>query len=63
MLVKQSMRMEKSMNALKKPQGVGKVFIAAEKWEYGNETQTAALRNFGYGVLYENGNDLSVRVE
>ena len=48
-----------SMNALKKPQGVGKVFVAGEYWEDGDETQTAALQ-LGYGVLYENGNDLSV---
>ena len=40
------------MNALKKPQGVGKVFVAGEYWEDGDETQTVALQ-LGYGVLYE----------
>jgi hypothetical protein len=54
--------MEKSMNALKKPQGVGKVFVAGEYWENSDETQTAALHRFGYGVLRENGKDLSVLV-
>jgi hypothetical protein len=55
--------MVNSMNALKKPQGVGKVFVAGEYWEDGDETQTAALQVFGYGVLYENGKDLSVHVD
>ena len=53
--------MVKSMNALKKPQEVGKVFLAGEYWEDGDETQTTALK-LDYGVLYEHGNDLSVHV-
>lgn len=61
MLGKQLARMAKSMNTLK-PQGPGKAFVAAEKWENSDETQTVALR-LGYGVLYKNGADLSVRVE
>jgi len=51
--------MVNSMNALKKPEGLGKVFLAGECWEGGDETQRDALA-LGYGVLYENGNDLSV---
>jgi hypothetical protein len=61
MLGKQRAWMVKSMNALK-PQGPGKVFVAAEKWENSDETQDIALQ-LGYGVLYENGTDLSVHVE
>jgi hypothetical protein len=45
-----------SMNALKKPEGCGKVFLASEYWEGGDETQRDALV-LGYGVLYQNGND------
>jgi hypothetical protein len=59
MLAKQRRRMANSMNALKKPQGVGKVFVAGEKWEDYNETQADALA-LGYGVLYKNGKVLSV---
>jgi hypothetical protein len=49
------------MNVLKKPARLGKVFVAGEYWENGDETQADALR-LGYGVLYENGSDLSVVV-
>lgn len=51
--------MAKCMNILNKPAGLGKVFVAGEYWEDGDDTRTAALR-LGYGVLYENGSDLSV---
>jgi hypothetical protein len=36
-------RMAKSMDLLKKPAGLGKIFVAGEYWEDGEETQTAAL--------------------
>ena len=59
MLAKQKRQMVNSMNALKKPEGLGKVFLPGEYWEGGDETQRDALV-LGYGVLYENGNDISV---
>jgi len=55
------MRVEKTLDALKKPHAVSKVFLAGEYWVGGDETQTAALKA-GYGVLYEIGNDLAVHV-
>jgi hypothetical protein len=49
---------ENSLNALKKSNGCGKVFLAAEYWD-SEKLQKTALK-LGYGVLYENGNGLSV---
>jgi hypothetical protein len=49
------------MNALRRPPEVGKLFVAAEYWEYGEVTQRVALF-LGYGALYKNGEDLSVHV-
>ena len=53
--------MAKTLQVLKKPLSIGKSFLAGEYWEGGEETQSAALA-LGYGILYENGNDLAVQV-
>jgi len=60
-LVKQGEWIAKSMDALRKPLEVGKLFVAAEYWEDSEVTQRIALF-LGYGALYENGEDLSVHV-
>lgn len=46
------MRMETSLEALKKLQDIGKVFLTGEYWDGGDETWTAVL-DLGYGLLYE----------
>jgi hypothetical protein len=61
MLVTQEERIVESMNILRKPQKAWKLFVAAEYWEGDKVTQRIALL-LGYGVLYENGEDLSVHV-
>jgi len=50
--LKQRMRMETSLEALKKLQDIGKVFLTGEYWDGGDETWTAVL-DLGYGLLYE----------
>jgi hypothetical protein len=49
----------KSMEALGKSKGFGKLFVAGEYWSGGSAMKKLALE-LGYGVLYENGSDLSV---
>jgi len=44
--------METSLEALKKLQDIGKVFLTGEYWDGGDETWTAVL-DLGYGLLYE----------
>jgi hypothetical protein len=52
-------RVEKSLNILGKSNCSGKVFLAGEYWRDGMAMQNLA-RKLGYGILYENGNDLTV---
>jgi hypothetical protein len=47
------------MDVLHKSGNLGKVFLAGEYWSGGMELQNLALE-LGYGILYENGNDLTV---
>jgi hypothetical protein len=56
----QKRRMKKSLKALKKPEAMGKIFVGGEYWEDGDELMAAAREEFGYGVLHENGKDLTV---
>lgn len=51
--------MKKSMDVLNKSDGLEKVFVAGEYWSGGATMQNTALR-LGYGILYENGSDLTV---
>jgi hypothetical protein len=46
--------------ALKTPEAMGKILVGGEFWEDGDELMAAAREEFGYGVLYENGKDLTV---
>jgi len=39
---------------------MGKIFVGGEYWEDGDELMAAAREEFGYGVLHENGKDLTV---
>ena len=50
------------MDALRKPRDAGKLFVAAELWAQNAETTQEYALFLGYGVLYENGDDLSVHV-
>lgn len=49
------------MNALGKPSSCGTVFVAGEFWcpTKGDDPKMEALEQ-GFGILYENGADLSV---
>jgi hypothetical protein len=47
------------MDVLNKSNSLGKVFLAGEYWSGGAAMQSNALQ-LGYGILYENGNDLTV---
>jgi hypothetical protein len=49
--------MTKSMAALGKSEGNGKNFLAGKFWE---EESMKDVLDEGYGVLYENGDDLFV---
>jgi len=49
--------MTKSMATLGKSESNGKIFLAGKFWE--DDSMESALDG-GYGVLYENGEDLSV---
>jgi hypothetical protein len=60
MLYMQMKRMKKSLEVLKKPEG--KIFVGGEHWDGGDELMTAAREVFDYGVLHENGKDLTVLV-
>jgi len=57
--VDQKARVRKSMEALGKSKGFGKLFVAGEYWSGGSAMKKLALE-LGYRVLYENGSDLSV---
>jgi len=56
----QKRRMRKTMKALKKPVAMGKIFIGGEYWDGGDELMAAAREEYGFGVLHENGKDLTV---
>ena len=53
--------MRKSIKALDKHETNGRVFIAGEFWRsIDGDDPKAEAEERGYGILYENGNDLSV---
>jgi hypothetical protein len=62
MLSMQMKRMKKSLDALEKPETMGKIFVGGEYWEDGDKLMTVARKELGYGVLHENGKDLTVLV-
>ena len=52
--------MDRSMEVLKKPEEMGKVFVAAEYWEGGEKLMRRARQKYGCAVLRENGKDMEV---
>ena len=58
----QKSRMKKSLKVLGKPEAMGKIFVGGEYWEDGEELMVTAREEYGYGVLHENGKDLTVLV-
>lgn len=58
---RQSDRLEKSMKTLGRPVINGKIFLAGKYWipKKGQDSKMEAQQK-GFGILYENGEDLSV---
>ena len=48
------------MKILKKPECVGKVFLAGEYWQGGEELMTRARHEYDCGVLRDSGKDMEV---
>ena len=61
MVLRQSSRLRKSIKALDKHERSGRVFIAGQFWRPtdGDDPKMDAQEQ-GYGILYENGDELSV---
>ena len=60
MLASQFERMDRSMEVLKKPEEMGKVFVAGEYWEGGEKLMRRARQKYDCGILCENGKDMEV---
>ena len=52
-------RLQKSVDVLGKNVTAARLFIAGKHWRNGESTKELA-RKMGYGILYENGTDLTV---
>jgi hypothetical protein len=48
------------MQFLKKPEEMGKIFVAGEYWEGGEKLMKRARQKYDRGVLRENGEDMEV---
>ena len=61
MIQRQSDRLEKSMETLGKPVINGKIFLAGKYWmpKKGQDSKMEAQQK-GFGILYENGEELFV---
>ena len=55
----QPKRLQKSVEALGKDITAARLFIAGKHWRNGESTKQLA-RAMGYGILFENRNDLTV---
>jgi hypothetical protein len=59
-LASQFEQMDRSMEVLKKPEEMGKVFVAGEYWEGGEKLMRCACQKYDCGILHENRKDMEV---